>query len=214
MTVRRSDCSPELTIVTLSGIGIGISVSGGLGSGLGGGLSSAGEGGVLNPVVNSSGKHPVHDDHTDVHEEVADHGDEVRDHEDGACGVGSHDEGHESNPLECEGSETSHGHGAGESSTCSGTVSSHNDDPGNGEGHPGGDEHVDHGLMVLVVSVGGVTKDHVQYDGDNNEDVSNDSVDQNGSERGVSGTSTLVGGGTGSVSGGNSGSGVGHLKRV
>ena len=103
----------------------------------------------------------MHDDSTDVQGEVDKGEHEVLPEAEVTSGVGSHDEGHKSNPLEGEGSESSHRHGHGESSSGEVGVSSDGDDPHDGERHPGGDEHVDHSLMVLVEVVLGVSEDHV-----------------------------------------------------
>ena len=124
----------------------------------------------------------MHDDHADVHGEVEEGEEEVLPLSELLGVVSSHDEGHKSNPLEGEGAKSSHGHSTSESSSSQGTVSSDSNDPRDGERHPGGGKHVDHGGVVLVEVVLSVSEDHVQDDGDNNEEVGDDTVDHHGSE--------------------------------
>jgi len=153
-----------------------------------------GEGGVLDPVVDSGGEEPVHDDETDVGGEVEEEEEEVLPGVEDGGGVSGHDERHESNPLEGEGSETGHGHGTGESSSGKRSVSGQGDDPRDTERHPGGDEHVNHGLMELVElnsssSSGGggggggrFLGNHVEDNGDDAEDIGDNTVDHDGGE--------------------------------
>jgi len=130
------------------GSSIGVLIGDGFLDGLGGII--VGHRGVLDPVVDSSGEEPVQDDETDVCGEVEEGEEEVLPGIEDGGGVSGHDERHESNPLEGEGSETGHGHGTGESSSGKRSVSSQGDDPSDSERHPGGDEHVNHGLVECV----------------------------------------------------------------
>ena len=124
----------------------------------------------------------MHDDHTNVHGEVEEGEEEVLPGSELLGVVSSHDEGHKSNPLESEGTKSSHSHGTSESSSSKRAISSKGNDPSDSERHPGGDEHVDHGGVVLVEVVLGVSEDHVQDDWDNAEEFSNDTVDHDGGE--------------------------------
>ena len=96
----------------------------------------------------------MHDDSTDVQGEVDKGEHEVLPEAEVTSGVGSHDEGHKSNPLEGKRTKASHGHGTGESSSGHWAVSSKDNNPCDGERHPGRAHHVDHGLVVLGVSGG------------------------------------------------------------
>ena len=140
---------------------IGSFLTDGAGSLGDGGNDLGGEGGVSDPVVDSGGEEVVSDNGTDVSDEVKEGEEEVLPFSERGSGVSSHDEGSKSNPLEGKGSECGHGEGGGESGSGHRGVSSDGNDPGNGERHPGGDEHVNHGRMELVVVVFGVLEDHV-----------------------------------------------------
>ena len=112
--------------------------------------------------------------------------------------MSGHDERHESNPLEGEGSETGHGHGTGESSSGKRSISSHGDDPRDSERHPSGNEHVNHGLMESVEfnkrSGGGsgagggdscgFLGNQVKDNGDDTEGIGDNTVDHDGGEIG------------------------------